>query len=749
MSAIFLSHSSKDNAMAQQIAAWLKERKFDSLFLDFDPQVGIPAGRDWKQELYHQLRRCRAVIVLCSEHSVASEWCVSEVAIASNLGKSLFPILIGPCNPFKLLSDRQITDFTGNPEEGYQRLARGLEQAGLDPRDIFQWDAKRPPYPGLTAFQEADAAIFFGREEAISEGLDALQKLRTYGGKGLLMVLGASGSGKSSLVRAGLVPRLRRDAEAWLLLDPFRPRADPFAELAIVLAAAFDRQGQARDRQAITEQLRASAAEGSTAGAALRQQLEELRLLTGNREATAVVTIDQFEELLAGAGSAQAEGSPEANRFVAFLRTALEPADGRLVVLGTLRSDFLGTLQGQPALWDLPFDQLLVGPLGAGGYTRIIEGPAEVAGLKLEAGLSERMVQETETGDANTGDALPLLAYTLWKLWEDYGRDDGDLTLAEYTNLGGLVGSVQRAADRVFEAPPLSEAQENDLRQSFLAMTRLNEQNQYSRKPARWEEMPPGSRGTLQRFVEARLLVSGKENGTIEVAHEALLRNWERLKGWLDENRAYLLWRQRLDAALAENESSQTLLRDKQLAEAERWRDTTGKDSKERKLIDASLMARKKQRLRNRSLQGIVTAVILAAGGYSFVQWQNTRAALAQGFEAQHRALLDSDPMRSVVNGLAAMRRYANEPGVNFQLSQSLQGAVDNNVSITHPIPTGQGQVRSLIELKNGELISGGHDGSLRRQCALLRGRPGLRSFQRQEEPRCEALPFGRSPRSI
>ena len=194
MSAIFISHSSKDNAWAERIVAWLKEQGHQSLFLDFDPQNGIPAGRDWEKELYHQLRRCRAVIALCSEHFNASQWCLSEVAIASNLGKSLFPVEITPCSPPALLRKAQVTRFTQDPEEGFRRLARGLAEAGLDPKDIFQWDSSRAPYPGLMAFQEADAPVFFGRDREIQEGLDRLHNLHRYGGKALLLVLGASGS---------------------------------------------------------------------------------------------------------------------------------------------------------------------------------------------------------------------------------------------------------------------------------------------------------------------------------------------------------------------------------------------------------------------------------------------------------------------------------------------------------------------------------------------------------------------------
>ena len=695
MSAIFISHSSKDNAWAERITTWLKEQGYEGIFLDFDPQVGIPAGRDWKQELYHQLRRCRAVIALCSEHFTASQWCLSEVAIASNLGKSLFPIQVGPCTTPALLSDRQAIDLTIDPDAGFQRLARGLAEAGLDPKDIFQWDPKRPPYPGLMAFQEKDAPVFFGRDVAIQEGLDRLHNLRRYGGKALLLVLGASGCGKSSLMRAGIVPRLRRDPENWLVLDPFRPRLDPFTELAESLSKAFTALSKTPPEERKT-------------AADLQRQLEALRRASGQREATVVFPIDQFEELLGDGGDSAADQGIGGDPFLAFLRQAMQDTSGRLVVLATLRSDFLGTFQCHPKLLGLPVDQFLVGPMEVEGYTQVIEGPADVAGLTLEPGLSERLVADTQTGDA-----LPLLAFTLQKLWVRYGRD-GDLKLIEYDALGGLEGSVQRAANVVIDARTLSPEETQAVRKAFLAMTRINEQGQYARIPARWADMPSEAREVLERFVQARLLISGKENGTIEVAHEALLRTWPLLKGWLEESKEYLLWRSRFQAALSEHGRSGTLLTGKPLSEAEGWREATEVDSPERKLIEASLTAQKRQRRRNRFLSA--AGVLALAGFTGGLSWQlrSIREWQTQVFEKEHLRLIDSDPLGSVVNGLAFWERTFDDLGRALD-TQSLARAIDQNTVFSKRIPTGQRSVMSLAKLKNGELISGGDDGSLRR----------------------------------
>jgi hypothetical protein len=638
---------------------------FEALFLDFDPQLGLPPGCDWEKELQRQLDRCDAVIVLCSAHSVASQWCLSEVAIADHLGKPIFPILIGPCEPFQLLSDRQWLDFTANPEEALERLARGLQVAGLDPANSFPWTPGRCPYPGLLAFEEADAAVFFGREGEISQGQQALRQLRTYGGKGLLLVL-----------------------------EPFRPRVDPFLELATSLAGAYAGLGETRVPERIAAELDGGDGSGEAFAAALDAQLEELRRRTGEREATAVVTVDQLEELLladatagsgsSGGGTGGGRARAKADRFLAGLRAALAPANGKLVVLGTLRSDCLGLLQSHPAVQELPFEQLLVGPLGPGAYTRIIEGPARVAGVTLETGLSERMVADTASGDAQTGDALPLLAFTLRELWEP----ERGLSLAGYNSLGGLVGSVRKAADGVLNARPLNPAQMADLRQAFLAMTRINAQSQYCRRPAIWSELPPNSLEILQRLVAARLLVSGKDTGLVEVAHEALLRTWDTLKTWLDDNRAFLLWRQRLEASLAEYASNGTLLRDQQLQEAESWRASTAPDSSARQLIDASLRARKRQRRTRRWLAGAALSVLAAFAGGSWWQLKAIRAAQAAQFEATHRALVSSDPFMSVVYGLAAAQPLlgGTKPWEAAQLSQSLREAAMTNLARSAPI---------------------------------------------------------------
>lgn len=566
MSTIFISHSSEDNALAAEMRERLDAQKYPPVFLDFDPKDGIPAGRDWQTEIYHKLKLCRAMIVLCSPASMASKWCFAEVTQFLAMGKKeIFPVKVATCQVDQLLTVRQTIDMTVDREEGYERLWQGLK---LALRDDFPFDPAKP-FPGFNTFEKGDAGVFFGREEEIGKVKDLLTLLRRLGDTQLAIVLGASGCGKSSLIRAGVLPYLARDQHEWIILEPFRPKGRPIMELAKVLDLAFGGEHKwatIRDQLTSTQGVHHSPPPRSSY---LIDLLEKLRIKRGLIEATVVVTIDQLEELF------DIPAKESTTSFLTLLRSVLEIKSSPLLVLGTLRSDFLGVFQTHSALSDFPFKDFLLGPMPVKNLSRVIEGPASRVGIEFEPGLIPRIVNETTNQDA-----LPLLAITLKEMWE---RDKTKFTLKTYEKeLGGLKGVMERVAQDIIGNVKLNAKQEQGLHQAFLKMVKVNDEGQFVRQPVLWKDLPEAAQPILERFETGRLLISKPENGerTVEVIHEALLRVWSTLAKWLENNRPFLFWRQRLRAAISQwegiKEDKGALLRGVLLAEASRWLEEQG-----------------------------------------------------------------------------------------------------------------------------------------------------------------------------
>ena len=205
MSLLFISHSTKDKQAARELRERLIAAGYDAkqLFLDSDAESGIEAGADWEERLYRRLGACPAVLVLCSNNWKQSKWCFAEMVHGKVEGKHVFPIYIEDCELEPMLSRFQAIFLFRDPEEGYRRLFSALENAHLGPRDSFTWDENQCPFPGMPAFDASMAGVYFGREPETREVLEQLARMRDRGVPRLLMIVGGSGSGKSSLLRAG------------------------------------------------------------------------------------------------------------------------------------------------------------------------------------------------------------------------------------------------------------------------------------------------------------------------------------------------------------------------------------------------------------------------------------------------------------------------------------------------------------------------------------------------------------------
>ena len=579
MSRIFLSHSSKDDFQAVAMRGWLNENGWEDVFLDVDPSQGIQPGERWQRELYEHAARCEAVLFLVSHNWLASDWCRREYELARKLNKRIFVILIDkltvPELPAYLTETYQAVSLgigedhrvfravlPGTHEEGHvtfsveglARLRAGLAQAGLDPQ-FFAWppanEPKRSPYRGLEPLESVDAGIFFGRDAPVIEALDALRGLREARFPRLFVILGASGAGKSSFLRAGLLPRLRRDDRAFLPLPAIRPERAAITG-ANGLVAALSAICAEMKVAATRAQLRGAA---STGADALRPYLRELAtrsaaLSGAPTPPTIVIALDQAEELF------RAEGAQEGDKLLALLRDLVSVDDPAVAVLFAIRSDSYDLLEHASQLEGMSQKAFPLLPMPRGAYQMVIEGPARrlvAAGHKLDIdpSLTAALLADIEKGGSS--DALPLLAFTLEQLFADHSAA-GRLTRADYENSGGLTGAIDAAMARVFveadkdpRIPKDQEARLALLRRGLIPwLAGIDPETKTPRRrraPA--AQIPAEAQPLVDLLVEQRLLIRAVDEHThtptLEPAHEALLRQWGSLKSWLAEDFSQLV----------------------------------------------------------------------------------------------------------------------------------------------------------------------------------------------------------------
>ena len=373
------------------------------------------------------------------------------------------------------------------------------------------------PYKGLTSFQPQDAAFFFGREALLDELVARLQSSRT------LVIGGPSGSGKSSVLRAGLVPAIANGALAgsqhWPILL-FTPGSDPLGELAHQLSRLTpdidppDVDALRGDPQGVRRWLPPGAA--------------------------GLLAIDQFEEVFT-----QDPGPEDLRAFLDVLAALTTSEDAQVRVVIALRSDFYSTCAGYPWLADRISDnQILVGPMRRHELRRAIEGPAQRAGLRLEAGLADEFLDEA--GDEPG--SLPLVAHALMETWKR--RRGTVLTLEGFHSAGGVGGAIAQSAENAYKQ--FDEPERVAARRLFLRLVTPGDDAPDTRRRISWDELDADAQttGVVDKLATDRLLTVDERG--VELVHETLIHAWPRLRDWIDENRDDLRIQQRITRAALE-----------------------------------------------------------------------------------------------------------------------------------------------------------------------------------------------------
>lgn len=736
---IFLSHNSRDKPAVERIAVQLRQAGFSPWLDAWD----LPAGGDWQDGIELGLRLSRGCAVFLGPHGFG-DWQAQEMKVASSMAahdpafRYFLTLLPGAPDPLDAAMLPAFINLRGriNLREGFasprqlQPLVNAILGVAMGSPGPGEADLGESPYRGLEAFDAEHAEYFFGRDAEIRKVLDRLRDAP------FLAVIGPSGSGKSSLVLAGVLPALRGGRLAgsadWPVVIMV-PGARPVEALAV----ALDPLDPGRSRNRLLEELR---------GSPLALRLEVNALLRDRpREARLVLVVDQFEEIFT-----LCRDDEERDAFLGLLLEAAAP-EGRAIVIITMRADFYPRITEYPALAEqVANHQLLVGALTNAGLSAAIEQPALRNGLQFEPGLVSTILADV----GNDAGALPLLQYALDELWKR--QHGGLLTLEGYRASGGVGEAIATRANTVFEQ--LSPGQQTVARRVLLRLTQPGEATEDTRRRAELDELVtrpadrPAIESAINALVAARLLTASRDEASgaaqVDVAHEALIRAWPRLRQWLDEDRQGLLVHRRLTEAASEwqrhERDADLLYRGSRLSEAlafaalqpdalndtERAFLTESEGLREQERAAAADATAARERLRRRMLAGLglFSAVALCLALLAGWQWREAglQAAAAQAEAAAARRAETTSLARllAVQSGnqagafdlglLLAAEAYELDPD-DFEVRRSLLAAVQEHPALERVLHGEDGRIDTVAFSPDGALLaSGSNDGTIR-----------------------------------
>ncbi|MGZ4483560.1 MAG: nSTAND1 domain-containing NTPase [Nocardioidaceae bacterium] len=638
--------------------------------------------------------------------------------------------------------------LTGPAEELFVAAARGNVPAA-EVLAAAHDSGPRPgplgvsPYRGLSVFGEQDAGWFFGREAATVAVLDRLSRLLA--GRGLLVVSGASGAGKSSLLRAGVLPRIREhglaaapEAASWPCVL-FTPTRAPLDELALRVAplagadAAAVRRGLAADPDGFALTARQAALAGAPEPAAEAAQPEQRRLM---------LVVDQFEELFT-----QCADEDQRRAFIAALHAAAtarhgpEQTPAAVLVLG-MRADFEARCADYPQLAGPVQDRYLVTAMTGRQLRMAITEPAKKAGSTVDDDLTELLLSEVRNGRPGTFGAgvLPLLSHALNQSWQQ--RTGPAVTLADYERTGGIEGAVAASAQRAYDG--LTPAQQVAARQVFTRLAATSSDGVDGADRVTRAELTEGKSPAeaadmevvLEAFAAERLLTLAA--GTVELSHEAVLTAWPLLRDtWLADTQADRIARTRLHTTAADwdrHARDPSYLYGGSLLEAATATATridaaptrhNPLSQTDREFLEASGQARRRTvRRRQGVLAGLValTLCALAAAGIALHNAANTSSQHAIGLSRQLAAeslnIDDTNPVTARRLAVAARAVSPTGQATSAMTTLLAEQQQQSMLPAGAPLQTGAGQnggVFAVAFSPDGRLLaSADSDGSVR-----------------------------------
>ncbi|MFF4249512.1 trypsin-like peptidase domain-containing protein [Streptomyces sp. NPDC001822] len=582
--------------------------------------------------------------------------------------------------------------------QGTAYLLPSLTLLGEAPLDL------RCPFLGLEPFQEEDSTHFFGRENDVARLLDSITH------RPVTLVAGPSGSGKSSLVRAGLLPFLRERGFAVSVLRPTagtRPEAALAQVIAPLLGGGGDTLHELHAIEELTRLLRrpdeGPGMSGIETVAWLSERIAGDPAMAGPR----LLFTDQLEEYT---GEDPAGARRLFELLVALSASSKGPTSGGSIrVVATVRPESLDALVTEQTSITVSDAVLFIAPLASEGLLRAVTEPVRATpGVWFEEGLPERIVQDA--GDEPG--RMPLVEFTLTQLWDL--RRQLTLTHAAYQELGGVAGALVRYAEGQFVTHQ-GRFGESAARRLFVQLARPDDHGGYARRAVRLADLDPEAQGLVRAFATGKLLVLGQTPGPdpdeiVDLAHEALTNLWPRLRGWLDDSRKFRHWQEQLRRDIAQWErhdrERKSLLSGRPLATAADWLEHRLEDLSpaERKYIEAGVRyERRGIRIRNAAVLVLVVLFLgtaLMAGvarQKSSEATHRARIAASQAMAARSNDLTETDPRLAAQ---LAVYAYAAEPTI--EAKQALARAVAANGHVERFVQGGSGEAANYVGSSGG-----------------------------------------------
>ncbi|MCP4352711.1 MAG: TIR domain-containing protein [Desulfobacterales bacterium] len=691
---VFLSYARQDRICAKQLYEDITKAGI-SVWWD---EESLLAGQEREFEIRKAIKNCSYFITLLSRHSVSEQGIIQkEQKYAINCADErphgdifIIPAKIEPCESSYETHHKLVwVNLFPEYKSGIRKILEVLKPEKEIPLEILN------PYRGLEAFREQDSPYYFGRDAVIRNLQNTVQK------QPFVAVIGASGSGKSSLVFAGSTPCLKNPSESssgkeWIIAS-FRPKNQPFNNLALALIPLLY-----KDKLEQAEQLTKFAEKLDKGNIGLSQVVQLIiQEHVGKRF---LLIADQFEELYTLNPDKDLQ-----RRFADALLKGLSANDFTLLL--TMRADFMGQ-----AIAYTPFAEALnvykpviLPPMKETELRLAIEKPAEKLGVRLEPGLADLILKDLGNEPGN----LPLLEFALTQLWER--QTFRQLTHEAYKNIGGVNQALARYADEVYAE--FTEEEQKQIRQIFVQLVNPGQGTEDTRQVATFEQIKEENRILVAKLADKRLIITGRNEETkqesVEVVHEALIRYWQPLKNWMDEDREFRTWQNNIRQLIREWEQTGkddgALLRGAKLADAEEnikkyegvlteLEKVYIKNSislRENEIADKERQRRKLEYLLNKSESNELIALI----------------------ESSHALFLSNNELESLIAGIKAAKK-SKKLNISKELKNKIicnLRDIVNNIQEIYRLEGHSKYVFSVDFRPDGEILaSGSEDGTVK-----------------------------------